>query len=65
MGAAELIAAGPDRGRAWAAVNHDITAQAAAAPYLWEDAFQLASADVAAVMNPYTTTWDLAFTRLR
>jgi peptide/nickel transport system substrate-binding protein len=65
MGAAELIAPGPDRDRAWAAVNHDITAQAAGAPYLWEDAFQLASADVEAVMNPYTTAWDLAFTRLR
>jgi peptide/nickel transport system substrate-binding protein len=65
MDAAELIAPGPDRDRAWAAVNHDITAQAPAAPFLWEDAFQLASADVEAVINPYTTAWDLAFTRLR
>jgi peptide/nickel transport system substrate-binding protein len=61
MTAASLLPAGPERSRAWADVNHMIVAQAPGILYSWDDSFQLASKDVQAVMNGYTTTWDLSY----
>ena len=65
MDAAEAVPAGPERDAAWGRINHDVSAQAPGVPYAWEDAVQFASADLEAAMNPYSTTWDLAFTGLR
>ena len=63
--AARLVPPGPDRDRAWAAVNHDVTALAPAVPYAWEDSFTVFSANVESVTNAFTTTPDLSFSGLR
>jgi peptide/nickel transport system substrate-binding protein len=59
------IPAGPERNRAWADINRMVVEQAVAIPYVWTHSFQLSSANVRGVMNPYTTTWDLSFSSLR
>lgn len=56
---------GPDRARAWADVNRDIVEQAPGIPYLWDTAYQLASADLNAVMNPFSSTWDLNYVSVK
>ena len=65
MDAAAQLPLGPDRDRAFAAVNRDISAQAPGVPYAWDDSFQVASADLETPMNPYFTTIDLSFVRPR
>ncbi|MGH2967495.1 MAG: ABC transporter substrate-binding protein [Solirubrobacteraceae bacterium] len=65
MTRAATIEAGPERNEAWAAINRMIVEQAVAIPYVWDDSFQLASADVRGAMNPYYAAWDLSFTSLR
>jgi ABC-type transport system substrate-binding protein len=65
MDEASLIPAGPERSKAWAEINHKIVARAPGIPYSWDDSFQLASKDVQAVMNGYTTTWDLSYSFLK
>jgi peptide/nickel transport system substrate-binding protein len=65
MTKAATIPAGPERSQAWAEINRQIVAQAPAIPYAWDDSFSLASKDVQAVMNGYTTVWDFAFSSLK
>jgi peptide/nickel transport system substrate-binding protein len=65
MDAAATIAAAPRRAAAWAAIDRQIVAQAAGAPYIWDRVGQYASRDLDAAINPYTTVWDLSFTGLR
>jgi peptide/nickel transport system substrate-binding protein len=65
MASAVALPAGEDRARAWAAINRMVVERAAAIPYVWNDAFQLASPDVLGVMNPYSGTWDLSFSSVR
>lgn len=43
----------------------EATGDAVAIPYAWQDGIALASADVRAVINPYTASRDRAFTALR
>ena len=54
MSRAVALPAGEERNRAWAAINRMVVERAVAIPYVWSDAFQLASPDVHGVMNPYT-----------
>ena len=61
---AAALPVGEGRIRAWAEINRMVVERAAAIPYVWSDAFQLASADVLGVMNPYLSTWDLSFSSL-
>ena len=65
MTKAATIPAGAERNQAWAEVNRRIVAEAPAIPYAWDDSFSLASKDVQAVMNGYTTSWDFAFSSLK
>jgi peptide/nickel transport system substrate-binding protein len=53
------------RARAWADVNRAIVEQAPGIPYLWDIAYQVASADLNAVMSPFSTTWDLNYVSLK
>ena len=57
--------AGEKRNKVWAEVNHKVTAQAPAIPWVWDDNFQFASKDVNAVMNGYNAMWDLPFVSLK
>jgi peptide/nickel transport system substrate-binding protein len=65
MTKASTIPAGPERNQAWAEINRMIVAEAPGIPYSWDDSFSLASKDVQAVMNGYTTVWDFAFSSLK
>ena len=56
---------GIDRSEAWADVNRAIVEQAPGIPYQWDTAYQLASADLSAVMNPFSATWDLNYVSVR
>ena len=53
------------RAQAWADVNKAIVATAAAIPYMWDYQAVVASPNVRAVQNGYSTTWDWNFTSLR
>jgi peptide/nickel transport system substrate-binding protein len=64
MRKASLLSGG-DRASAWADVNRSIVERAPGIPYLWDESYQLSSADLNAVMNPFSTTWDLSYARLR
>jgi peptide/nickel transport system substrate-binding protein len=64
MAKAALVT-GDDRKQAWADINKQVVAQAPGIPYTWDDSFQLASKDLSAVMNGYTTTWDLTYSSLK
>ena len=64
MERASLLADG-DRAQAWADVNRMIVEQAPGIPYLWDRAYQIASADLIAVMSPFSTTWDLNYVSVK
>ena len=65
MTKASTIPAGPDRNKAWAAINKMIVEQAVAIPYVWDDSVTLWSKDVQSVMNAYYTTADLSYTSIK
>jgi peptide/nickel transport system substrate-binding protein len=56
---------GDERADAWADINRRIVEQAPGIPYLWDESVQVASADMEAVMSPFSTTWDLSFARVK
>jgi peptide/nickel transport system substrate-binding protein len=64
MSEAALKPVGPDRSKAWAAINHSIAEQAPAIPYIWPNSAAVQSKDVVGVINGYYTTHDLSFTSL-
>ncbi|MEJ7892049.1 MAG: ABC transporter substrate-binding protein [Solirubrobacteraceae bacterium] len=59
------LAGTDDRSQAWANVNRMVVEQAPGIPYLWDTAYQIASADLNAVMNPFSTTWDLNYVSIK
>ncbi len=59
------IGVGPDRNKAWAAINKQIAEQAPAIPWLWDKTALINSKNVIAVTNGITTTHDLTFTSLK
>ena len=59
------LAGGDDRAPAWADVNRMIVEQAPGIPYLWDSAYQVASANLNTVMNPFSTTWDLNYVSIK
>ncbi len=56
---------GDERNQAWADINQMIVESAPGIPYSWDDSFQLASADLNAVMSAYSTTWDLPYVSVK
>jgi peptide/nickel transport system substrate-binding protein len=65
INAAKLVTDPAERAQAWADVNHDIMAQAPTIPYMWDYQSVVASPNVRAVQNQYSTTWDWTFTSIR
>jgi peptide/nickel transport system substrate-binding protein len=56
----------PDaRAEAWGKIDDQITAQAPAVPWVWDNQANIESADVAGVINQYNANWDLSFTSLK
>jgi peptide/nickel transport system substrate-binding protein len=56
----------PDaRAKAWADVNHMITDQAPAIPYMWDYQSIAISPNMRGVQNGYSTTWDWNYTSVK
>jgi peptide/nickel transport system substrate-binding protein len=65
MTKATTVPAGPERNKAWAAINKMIVEQAIGIPYVWDDNVNLWSKDVQSVMNAYFAGPDLNYTSLK
>ena len=61
---AKLIDDPEERNQAWGDIDTMIMEQAAVIPYIWDNQANIASADVAGVVNKFNANWDLAFTSL-
>ena len=61
---ATLIDDPDERAQAWGEIDTQITAQAPAVPYVWDNQLNIQSPDVAGVINKFNANWDLAFTSL-
>ena len=62
---AALIDDPTERKQAWGDVDTQITEQAPAVPWVWDNQANIASADVAGVINKANANWDLSFTSLK
>jgi len=65
MDSAELVVGSDARNKAWANIDRQITAQAPAVPWIWDDTANIRSTDVAGVINKFNSNWDLSFTSLK
>jgi len=65
MDKAALIDEQQQRNEAWGAIDTQVTAQAPAVPYLWDQQANLRSANVNGVINLFNAVWDLSFTSLK
>jgi peptide/nickel transport system substrate-binding protein len=63
--AATLIDNPDERNQAWGDVDTQISEQAPAVPWIWDNQANIASADVAGVINKFNANWDLSFTSLK
>ena len=61
---AETLVDPAERARAYADINKYITAQAPAAPFVWDKQANVRSSDVNGVINDANAVWDLNFTSL-
>jgi peptide/nickel transport system substrate-binding protein len=62
---AAIIPVGDERNQKWGEINKMIVDQAPGVPYSWDDSFSLASKDLKAVLNAYSTGWDLSHTSVK
>ncbi len=62
---AKLIADQEERNQAWAEIDTMIMEQAPVVMYIWDNQANIASADVAGVINKFNANWDLSFTSLK
>jgi peptide/nickel transport system substrate-binding protein len=65
MAKAALLPAGPERNKAWGAIDDMVTAQAPGIVYLWDKIPTVEAPNVRGVVNQYSTSWDLDFTSLK
>ena len=65
MDKAEVLVGADARNKAWADIDRQITAQAPAVPWIWDDTANIRSTDVAGVINKFNGNWDLSFTSLK
>jgi peptide/nickel transport system substrate-binding protein len=63
--AARLVDDPAERNQAWADVDTMVNEQAPAVPWVWDNEANVASADVAGVINKFNANWDLTFTSLK
>jgi peptide/nickel transport system substrate-binding protein len=54
-----------ERAQAWADVDKMVMAQAAVVPWVWDNQANIASADVAGVINLFNANWDMSYTSLK
>ena len=61
----DLIDDPAERRQAWGDVDTLINEQAPAVPWVWDNQANIASSDVAGVINKSNANWDLSFTSLK
>ncbi|MEO8092168.1 MAG: ABC transporter substrate-binding protein [bacterium] len=61
---ATLINDPDERAQAWGEIDTQISAQAPAVPWVWDNQANIKSADVLGVVNKFNANWDLSFTSL-
>jgi peptide/nickel transport system substrate-binding protein len=49
----------------WAQIDRDITDQAPAIPWIWDNSPNIQSANVKGVINKFNSSWDLSFTSIK
>jgi peptide/nickel transport system substrate-binding protein len=64
MNAAKLVNGEDERAEAWGEIDRQVTEQAPAIPYLWDNQASVASANVAPVINLFDGVPDLSFTSI-
>jgi peptide/nickel transport system substrate-binding protein len=64
MDKAVLVNDEQQRAEAWGKIDEDVTAQAPAIPWIWDDQANIESSDVAGVINLFNANWDVAYTSL-
>jgi len=65
MTKADLITDPTQRAQAWAKIDEQISAQAPAIPWVWDNEANAESSDVAGVINTFNISWDLTYTSLK
>ena len=65
MDKAETIVDPDQRNNAWADIDKQVTAQAPAIPWIWDDNPNIRSANVQGVVNQFNGNWDLSFTSIK
>jgi peptide/nickel transport system substrate-binding protein len=65
MDKAELIPDARARAAAWGAIDKQVTATAAAVPWIWDNQANLRSKNVKGVTSNNNTAWDLTFTSIK
>jgi peptide/nickel transport system substrate-binding protein len=65
MDDAELIVDPAQRAKAWATIDKQVTATAAAIPWQWDKSVLVKSTNVKAVINKANAAWDMSFTSLK
>jgi peptide/nickel transport system substrate-binding protein len=64
MDKAKLISDPAEQAAAWGKIDDDVTAQAPAIPWIWDNQANISSSDVAVVINKFNAVTDLSFTSL-
>jgi peptide/nickel transport system substrate-binding protein len=62
---AKLIDDPDQRAQAWGDIDTQVMELAPIIPYIWDNQANIASADVAGVINKFNANWDLSFTSLK
>jgi peptide/nickel transport system substrate-binding protein len=65
MAKAALLTDQDERTKAWADIDRQITAQAPALPWIWDNSPVIWSENVAPVINLFNATADLSYTSLK
>ena len=65
MDAATLVTDPTTAADDWAKIDKDVTAQAPAIPWVWDNTENIASANVQGVVNKFNSSWDLSFTSIK
>ena len=65
MNSAQLITDPNKAADAWAAIDKQVTAQAPAIPWIWDQQPNIASQNVQGVISKFNAQWDLSFTSIK
>ena len=65
MDSATLIPDAAKATNAWASLDRQVTAQAPAIPWIWDNTENIASKNVKGVVNKFNSSWDLSFVSIK